>query len=75
MQTIYYLQTSDGSKVVRLDRDEAEIVGEKHGPRQFNLTNTLNNVAMQDARAAAKAAGLRLRQTKVMGVTFMPEKV
>jgi hypothetical protein len=72
MQAIYYLQTSNGGKIVRLERDYAEIVDEEKGPRDFNLANTLNNIAMNDARAAAKAAGLRLRHTKVMGVTFIP---
>lgn len=70
--TTYFLQTSDAVKLIKVaDADRhgayADVVDAGDvTAADFSLTNTLTAAAMKDARAAAKADGLRLKAVSRM---------
>ena len=72
MSNIIYLDTNSDNLVMRVpgnERDgEIEVVKAPANIR-FDLTNTVKAKAMQEARAVAKAHGLKIANAEHMAVT------
>jgi hypothetical protein len=67
---ICYLQTTDETKLIRIDRDTVNVVNSqgRFTVADFNLTNTLTKDAMKAAKIVAKQHKLKLVQPKRMAI-------
>ena len=64
-----YIRTNDSSKVVEIvDEYTARVIESDLSDVDFSLTNTAKAGAMDEARAAAKAEGLKLRKPSQVAV-------
>ncbi len=67
---VYFIETNDDSKVVRVGRDEqgtvVEVVENDLTAGDFNLVNNLKSSAIAEAREEAKRNGLKLSNAKNM---------
>jgi hypothetical protein len=64
MASVYYIQTSDPHRVIRVPSRDAGLITVEPAEQfdlDFHLVNTLNAKAMGEARQVARAAGLTLR--------------
>lgn len=67
-ELVYYLQTQDPSRVVRITSGRIHLVPDPLPPASFNLTNILTHQTMTGVRQVLRQSGLRLYQPGIMAV-------